>query len=69
MPYKRKKTGTKRESRSRYNPVTQETEIYYVDVDVFSNVWESSSYDSGSNSYDSGGGSSYDTGGSYGGSE
>lgn len=63
MPYKRKKTGTKKESRSRYNPVTQETEVYYVDVDVFSDVWESSFSSDSSSSSDTP--SSYDSGSSY----
>ncbi len=63
MPYKRKKTGTKKETRVRTNPATGYPESYEVTVDVFSDVWESS-YDSGSSSYDSGS-SSYDSGSSY----
>lgn len=63
MPYKKKKTGTKKVTKTRTNPSTGVVETYEIDVDVFSDVWESS-YDSGSSSYDSGS-SSYDSGSSY----
>lgn len=63
MPYKSKKTGTRKETRTRYNPVTNTQETYQIDVDVFTDVWVSSS-DSGSG-YDSGSSSSYDSGSSY----
>ena len=54
MPYKKKKTGTKNEKRTRFNSATQEQEVYYVTVDVFESVYESSSgSDSGYSSSDS----------------
>lgn len=55
MPYKKKKTGTKKVTRTRTNPSTGLSESYEIDVDVFTDVWEAaSSSDSGSSSYDSG---------------
>lgn len=46
LPYRKKKTGTKRVQKSRYNSSTGTQENYFVEVDVFSDVWEpdSSSY-------------------------
>lgn len=63
MPYRKKKTGTKRESRTRYTGPGGAPEVYYVDVDVFENVYVApESYDHSSSDN-----SSTDYGSSYGG--
>lgn len=60
MPYKKKKTGTRSERKTRFDS-TGAVEVYYVDVPVYEEVWEASTYEAPTSSYDSG---SYDSGSS-----
>lgn len=40
LPYRKKKTGTKRVQKSRYNSSTGMSESYYVEEPVFETVYE-----------------------------
>jgi hypothetical protein len=65
MAQKKKKTGTQKVAKQRYNPSTGSYDTYYVTEDVFTYVSDTSNYGSS----DSGSSSSYDSGssgGSYG---
>lgn len=63
MPYRKRKTGSKKQKRERVGSSGQ-IEVYYVDVPVYEDVWEP---DSGSQSYDTD--TSFDSYGGYGTSE